>query len=168
MANTIYKTDSWDYMVCKWCNEKKLLTDFYAHKKSKSWFSWRCKVCVLSWRKTERELDMARTRDHNRYYNNNSRRKYLFDKAISNLNSIEWRRLFYSRTLRHIKKLGVSRDVCSICGGKPDTSRIEAHHPDYNYWNKVIICCTICHRKLDMWKIDYKEHNVINLLPFGQ
>lgn len=34
---------------------------------------------------------------------------------------------------------------------------IVAHHPDYNYWNKVVFCCISCHMYIHNWMLKCPE-----------
>lgn len=54
-------------LICKQCWIEKQFDQYYKHPLTKSWYQWRCKECILSWRKTSHELSMARQRDRNRY-----------------------------------------------------------------------------------------------------
>lgn len=54
-------------MICKECLMDKQLIHFYKHPKTKSGYLGRCKECILKWRKTEKELSMARIRDKKRW-----------------------------------------------------------------------------------------------------
>lgn len=61
---------------CKQCELEKDEMFFYKHPLTVSWYLWRCKECVLLWRRSQHEKDMARVRDHNRYNYNHKRRLY--------------------------------------------------------------------------------------------
>lgn len=78
MANTSYEQWWKIFLMCKECWEFKEINSInrYKHKDWYLWVLWRCKSCILKWRSTERELKLARIRDHDRYHNNIKRRLY--------------------------------------------------------------------------------------------
>lgn len=162
------KTKNIDWVIslkCKRCNVYKELwnNNWYKHKQ---WFLWvisSCRDCIKKWRKTERELEMARKRDSERYYNNEKRRKYMFESA----NKRRIRKGYssiHSKTQRKINKLWIRPKNCSLCW--IESNRIEAHHFDYEKRNKICFVCSRCHSKLDMWKVKMKECKVVDLEKF--
>lgn len=150
-------TDEWYLLECKQCKKYKNLSMYYKHKQWYLWVLWRCKECILLGRKTEPELLMSRKRDADRYYNNEKRRNYIFASSKERRKE-KWYWKIHLKTSRKIKKLWIRPDKCPLCG-RTD-SRIEAHHFNYNYWYKVIFACSICHSKLDQWKINYKDCDI--------
>ena len=68
-------------LKCKECCIDKELSGYYRHPQWRLWVLSRCKDCIKKWRKSEREKEMARIRDKDRYYNNQKRRKYCFDRS---------------------------------------------------------------------------------------
>ena len=160
MANTSYELKWKTFLKCKECWEFKEINteNRYAHKQGYLWVLWRCKKCILAWRKTEHELSMARKRDMDRYRNNKKRREYIY-KAWNERRKKKWYWPIHMKTNRHINKLWIRPDKCPLCGYK---WRIVAHHPDYNKWNEIVFCCQICHDKIHRNKIT--DYNIINLL----
>lgn len=156
MANDFYK-DNWKtFLKCKQCNVFKELNDnnWYKHNEWFLWVLWRCKECILAWRKTEYELSMARVRDKNRYHNNIKRREYIYKSAkerkLRHLDENPNWVINHWKTDRVIKKLWIRPLYCPICWYE---WRIIAHHPDINKWNEIIFCCQICHDKIHKWKL---------------
>lgn len=162
MANEIKNIDNNIYLKCKQCEDFKLLNKeyWYKHNQWYMWFLWRCKECILKWRKTEHELSMSRKRDFHRYYFNQKRRSFVYENT-SKRRKEKWYSNIHSKTSRYIKKNWKRPSICSVCLINKD--RIEAHHFDYNQWNKIIFCCSLCHSKLDMWKINYKDYPIIDI-----
>ncbi len=160
MANDFYKEGGTTFLKCKQCNIFKELNDdnWYKHSEGFLWVLWRCKECIKNWRKTEHELEMARKRDMDRYYNNPKRREYLF-KSWTERRKRKWYWPIHTKTDRRIKKLWIRPTNCPICWYE---WRIIAHHPDYNKWHEIVFCCQICHDKIHKWKII--DYDVINLL----
>jgi hypothetical protein len=160
MVNASYELNWKIFLKCKECWEFKELNfeNWYKHNQWYLWVLWRCKNCILAWRKTEHELSMSRKRDMDRYYNNSKRRDYIF-KSWAERRRKKWYSKIHAKTERAIKKLGIRPSKCQLCWYK---WRIIAHHPDYNKWNEIVFCCQICHDKIHHNKItDYK---IINLL----
>lgn len=164
MANDNYKKDWKIYLKCKQCSTFKEINkdNWYYHNEWFLWVLWRCKECILKWRKTEHELEMARKRDRDRYHNNKKRRDYIYrssdlrDKKHIQENK-KWR-AYHLRTTRRIKKLWIRPNSCPICWYE---WRIVAHHPDINKWNEIVFCCQICHDKIHRWKISC--YNIVTL-----
>lgn len=165
MANDFYK-DGWKtFLKCKECNVFKELNNdnWYYHKE---WFLWvlgRCKECILAWRKTKHELEMARKRDRDRYYNSPERREYIF-KSWSERRKRKWYWKIHCDTARLIKKMWVRPSVCPICNDYE--WRIIAHHPDYNKPHEIVFCCQICHDKIHKWKIELNQDWITDLDMF--
>ena len=158
-----YYTKEWScFLMCKECKEyKDTAIDFYKHNQWFLWVLWRCKECIKRWRKTEHELNMARKRDRDRYYNNEKRRKFIFTSAL-NRRKVKWYWTIHSRTDYKIKELWIRPKFCPICN---NGGRIIAHHEDYEKRNEIVFCCQICHDKIHKWKI--KEFEIVDLLrPF--
>jgi len=165
MANTSYELGWKTFLKCKGCWEFKELNteNWYTHKEGYLWVLWRCKKCILAWRKTEHERKMARERDKDRYYNNPKRREYVYQSSKERTERHEkeggWWNKYHLRTNRIIKKLWIRPKECPICWYK---WRIVAHHPDYKEWNKIVFCCQPCHDKIHKKKLD--KYTVIDLL----
>ena len=156
MAAQHYVENDITYLECKECQKYKTLSEFYKHSE---WFLGvlgRCRICIRSWRKTEKELQMARVRDKVRYTSNPNRRSYVF-KSAKERRAIKWYSNIHVKTARRIKKLWNRPEVCPICKIQPLNWRIEAHHFDYSKWNEIIFCCSICHSKLDSGKMPPRE-----------
>lgn len=165
MSNDIVVNDWVTFLKCKWCNEFKEInkTNRYSHKQWFMWVRWKCIDCIKKYFSSETSLERSRIRDRRRYYENKKRRSYIFEKSTLH-RKIKWYGNIHLKASRLIKKLWIRPDICPICWIYKDKSRIEAHHIDYNYWNKIIFCCSICHSKLDMWKIKPEDCNIIDLI----
>jgi len=164
MANPTKVIGGATYLKCKECCEYKKLWNKsrYKHYQWYLWVLWRCKSCIKKWRKTDRELAMARKRDTDRYYNNPKRREYIFTQAKINRKQ-KWYGKIHAACYRIIKKLWIRPKDCPICDKQ--NTRIEAHHYNYQHPFKIIFCCSVCHSKLDRWIIDYKKCNIIDIEP---
>lgn len=163
MANDFYKEGWKTFLKCKQCNVFKELNNcnWYKHKQWFLWVSWRCKECILAWRKTEHELEMARKRDYNRYHNNIERRKYQQEKS-SLKRKEKWYWHIHTKTERTISKLGIRPSVCQFCWR---SDRILAHHPNYNERYNIVFCCQRCHNKIHKGNINIEWKNIY-LIPF--
>lgn len=62
--------------ICNQCWINKSFDEFYKHPLTKLWVMWRCKICVLNWRKTEHEKMLSKVREKKRYEENPRRRLY--------------------------------------------------------------------------------------------
>ena len=160
MANTSYELKWKIFLKCKECWKFKEINteNRYTHSQWYLWVLWRCKECIKAWRKTEHERVMARRRDIERYYNNIWRREYIFESSKERRKRKGYSAV-HSKTDRYIKKLWIRPNECPLCGYK---WRVVAHHPDYNKWNEIVLCCQICHDKIHKWELI--EYNIINLL----
>ena len=67
-----------------------------------------------------------------------------------NLNRIK----IYNRTNNSKAKYPLAT-TCEFCG---ETDRLLHHHPDYEYPELYVTCCSVCHRWIHM---GYKEESVI-------
>lgn len=156
MANTSYELWWKTFLKCKECGEFKEINseNWYPHKEGYLWVLWRCKECILKWRKTEHEMNMARIRDRDRYINNKLRRDYIHkstkERTKKHMKKTPTRNANHIKADRKIKKLWVRPKACPICWYE---WRIIAHHPDINIWNEVVFCCQICHDKIHKNKI---------------
>lgn len=157
MANENYEKEWKKFLKCKECWEFKELNNVnrYPHNQWFMWVLWRCKECILKWRKTKHELQMARIRDMERYKNDPKRNEYvkLCTKKRTKRHSLDNpnRNKNHEKADRKIKKLWVRPKTCPICWYE---WRIVAHHPDINIWNEVVFCCQICHDKIHRNKIE--------------
>lgn len=152
MANDFYKENWKTFLKCKQCEVFKEINkdNRYYHNQWFLWVLWRCKECILAWRKTEHELEMSRRRDSDRYYNNPKRREYIFESSRERTKR-KWYRNIHLKTSKKIKKLWIRPSVCPICWY---SWRIISHHPNYNKWYEIVFCCQICHDKIHRWKIE--------------
>lgn len=165
MSNTSYELNWKTFLKCKECNQFKELNkdNRYSHKQWYLWVVWRCKECILKWRHSEREHEMARKRDIARYNNDPKRRAYV-NKCTNNREKrhneeMPKRMAYHQKAHRLIKKLWIRPKECPICWR---TWRIIAHHPDVKKRNEITFCCQPCHTKIHQWiPLDYK---LINLL----
>jgi len=144
---------------CKECNIKKELSEFYNHPQWVLWTLPRCKECIKSWRKTDREREMARIIDKKRvrpeWYIYKMTKKY----RVENKEKYEAHKKVWNY-LRNHKQEYIFK--CCICW---NMEYIELHHEDYSKPNEVIPMCTLHHKGYHYWK------NWINLdkkiiLPF--
>lgn len=151
MANDFYKENWRTFLKCKQCKVFKEISkdNRYYHKQWFLWVLWRCKECILAWRKTEHELEMARKRDAFRYHNNTKRRDCIY-KSSRERRKRKWYHNIHLKTSRKIKKLWIRPLVCPICWYR---WRIISHHPDYSKWYEIVFCCQICHDKIHRWKV---------------
>lgn len=157
MANENYEKEWKKFLKCKECGEFKEINseNWYPHKEGYLWVLWRCKECILKWRKTEHELQMARIRDRDRYKNNSKRREFVYESSkrrnkIRNEENRNWD-LSHGRADFKIKQLWIRPKTCPICWYE---WRIVAHHPDINIWSEIVFCCQICHDKIHRNKIE--------------
>jgi hypothetical protein len=164
MSNTVKNIKWLNYLKCKECKTFQPLWDRcrYKHNDWFMWVLWRCKVCIKEWRKTEKELCMARVRDTHRYVNNKKRRDYLYESAKIRRNKY-WYWAIHLACSRRIKKIWIRPIICPICNLKH--KRIESHHFDYMQPRKIIFACSICHSKLDRWIIKSSSCNIIDIEP---
>ena len=154
-------------LKCKECWEFKELNNenWYKHPEWFLWVLWRCKQCILRWRKWEHELEMARVRDRNRYINNKKRRDFIYKSSWNRTKrhmeeNQNWQ-AYHLRAIRLIRKLKIRPTICPICWYE---WRIIAHHPDINVRNEIVFCCQICHDKIHKWKMECpKPIDLINL-----
>lgn len=144
MANLNYKKDWKTFLKCKecWSFKEVNLDNWYYHNEWFLWVLWRCKQCILKWRKTEHELNMARKRDRDRYFNNKKRREFVYNSSKNRIirhmkENKNWNAL-HEKAQRLIKKLWIRPTQCPICDYK---WRIVAHHLDINKWNEIVFCC---------------------------
>ena len=145
---------------CKECLIEKTLDQFYVHPLWVMWVLPRCKECIKSWRKSDRELKMSRIRDRDRYVNNAKRREYIFKSSIER-RIRKWYAKVHWDTDNRIKRKYGRPNKCSVCYGEIDwvnILRIVFHHPDYTKPYIWIFCCDVCHSKIHLWKVEPKEY----------
>lgn len=109
MSNPTKEVNGKTYLQCKQCLEYKELGNelWYKHNEWYLWVLWRCKDCIKSGRKTDKELRMARVRDKHRYYNKQERRDYCINK-----DKMPKRRLLYVRWQSIMKRCYNKNDNC--------------------------------------------------------
>lgn len=56
----------------------------------------------------------------------------------------------HKQTYAFIEEKGLRPDFCPICWR---LTRVIAHHPDNNIWNKIVWCCYSCHQLIHLWEI---------------
>lgn len=105
---------------------------------------------------------MSRIRDRERYYNNESRREYIY-KTSSERRKRKWYWNIHNKTAKMIRKLWIRPETCPICWYE---WRIIAHHPDYNKPNEIVFCCQICHDNIHKEKISVEWDMIIDLSQF--
>lgn len=111
------------------------------YEKHKEEESLRCKVYRESNRDKVREIQKSwreRNKDYWKVYDANWYAKHrLVHRAEM------WYWALHQRTQKLIRKLWIRPKYCPICWWG---WRIEAHHPNYNEWNKIVFCCVSCHQ----------------------
>lgn len=149
---------------CKECGIVKNINEYYKHPQWRNWVLWRCKECIKSWRKTEREKIMSRTHDRKRYHLNTSWRKdYIYSKSKS------FRKKYPEKYEAHKKVWNFLRsnpeyktDICCVCGKEWKT---DLHHEDYLKPNQVYPLCRLCHANRHAGNIELDINKII-ILPF--
>lgn len=66
----------------------------------------------------------------------------------------KWYAYIHEKTGDFIKKHNLRPSVCSICGSE---WQIEAHHPNYSFWNEIVFVCKSCHSNIHLWYIECPE-----------
>jgi len=138
--------------ICKECLIEKELTEFYKHPQGVQWTLPRCKECIKKWRKSERELEMSRERDRERYKNNPKRRAYIFEQAKRKRNDPEYKHKRYAQWVinNFFRKNPYKKpSECIVC---KSVDNIEMHHTDYERPNIIIPLCSRCHSKEHSWR----------------
>lgn len=129
MANTSYELGWKTFLKCKECWEfKELCSDnWYKHKEWYLWVLWRCKECIKAWRKTERELKMARIRDKKRYHSE-KRQSWIKKYTEENYDVIKKRKeLWYKNNPERIVLYNVYKHARERC--------TDPNNPRYHrYW----------------------------------
>ena len=129
---------------CKECLMEKESEEFYKHPLTKDWLQWRCRNCILKWRHTEKELEMARKRDYDRYHNpDNKRRMYVLKnyRKYNPREKILARQLVYKEFL---KNRSIVPEKCPITWLPVEC----LHHFDYSKPLEVIPCSIRWHWRL--------------------
>ena len=161
----------WFRSICKDCEHKKYIMnkdkrleqskEYYIKNKNKvlsqvKKYYLKNRDKKIEYARNYREDNNAiiREKDKKRYWNNrywletedqiDNFKLNKFNEQNKNWNT------FHNRTFNFIKNNLWYPDTCSICNKK---AKIDAHHPDYNKWNIVVLCCKSCHRKIHTWKI---------------
>lgn len=68
------------------------------------------------------------------------------------------------KTFRLIQKLWIKPSKCSICDKECE---VQAHHPSYDEWNKIIFVCPMCHNRIHAWRFKCPQDKIIDLLSFN-
>lgn len=148
--------------ICKECGLSLILEDYYPHPLTRDWKMSRCKECIKKWRRSERERVMARIIDNNRP-------KTIW-RVITATNTVKQFRLKNPEKYKAHKLVNnyirYNKDkrptICVKCNLE---GKIEFHHEDYNFPNKVIPLCPLCHSRRHCWDFEIqKEWEII--LPF--
>ena len=68
------------------------------------------------------------------------------------------------KTFRLIQKLWIKPSKCGICNKECE---VQAHHPSYDEWNKIIFVCPMCHNRIHAWRFECPQDKIIDLLSFN-
>lgn len=146
---------------CKECIQLKDLSEYYKHPEWKNWVLWRCKECIKSWRKWDREREMARERDNKYYATKTETRERI------RLHSIDWRERNPLKRKAHIlvcnylkKPNSIKPTECSNCGSE---KRIHLHHEDYSKPKETIPLCQRCHLWYHAGHIEIDKTKTFNI-----
>jgi len=146
-------------ITCIKCKIKKDSSAYYKHSQTHDWFLHKCKDCCKNYQHSRD----TRSIDSKRYYNNPQRREYV--KVMASLRrKKKWYWSIHLKTSRWITKKNIRPLVCPICLWDSNCDRVESHHINYDEWNKIVFCCSFCHKKIHFWEIPVKEEMIIDLL----
>ena len=142
---------------CHKCwNIYPLTSEFrYGNSKSKNWFYSTCKACkknsIHLYHKTDtyRELERERKQKYKQKISEHSK-EHKLKMGYDHI---------HKRTLRKIKSTIWYPEQCPICW---ETTRIIAHHVNYEKWNEIVFCCSCCHQKIHRWEIT--ELKIVDLM----
>lgn len=133
---------------CKQCEVEKEIESFYVHNGMKDGHLNKCKECVKSRVRRDRQVSPnARLYDKKRYKENPVRRaKVLADSKRRQLENPEKAKAHraVSNAIRNNKL--IKPKTCSECG---KGGRIEGCHHDYLKPLEVRWLCAVCHRVYD-------------------
>lgn len=146
--------------ICKQCLCDKFEIEFYKHPQTKDWIMHRCKKCILDWRKTDHEKELARQYNKKRYYSNPSRRldstrqqmnMRCYDKKNSHFKRYGWRWIQVTRKNKMEFKKDMLESYIEHRNKYPwRQTQIDRINNDWNY------CKENCHR------VTAKENNFRN------
>ena len=148
--------------TCSECRIEKIADDFYWHPQTRDKLLPRCKECIKKWRKTERELSMARVRDKKRLSDPKRKayaRKHLLSFRERNPEKYKAQCLvnhFFSKYPEFKEK------KCRVCDKE---CLLHYHHFNYEIPNNVIPCCPACHSKFHRNLLEVSEELILILNP---
>jgi hypothetical protein len=151
-----------DFKICRECNERKTIDEFYANSGMKDGHLNKCKECVKKnvrenyyknheyyqeYEKSRRDDPerLKARREHSRYLRKNEPDRYKLyqDKYCHE------KRAATNMVNNAIRDGRLQKQPCAICGDK----KVEAHHYDYSKPLDVIWLCkkhhSMIHRKDD-------------------
>ena len=149
---------------CKECLMEKDLEPFYSHPGTKDRRTSRCKECIKSGRKSERERSMARVIDNKRYKTESWIKKLSSNTKKFREKYPEKRKAeqMVSNIIRK-KDIRYVRPKYSFVSGA--TWRIHLHHFDYSKPFEVIPCTPLEHAAFHKWTLEVKEEYIWKI-PF--
>lgn len=147
------------YKKCKQCGIEMSIDFFYIHPLTKDKHMWRCKECMLKWRRSDLERQMAREWEkknrvrpvwyiynYTKKYRLQNPDKYKAHNLVNNFIRDKWL---------------TRKDFCMNC---LCDNFLELHHPDYTKPFDVIALCPLCHKWHHHWKIDISHLKTFNLI----
>ena len=165
-----YWYKEWDkiFIQCTHCKKVKELNsdNFY---KNKMWYLWYNSFCIDCHKDKMSKANCRTDKQYNiNYYNNHKDKLKEYSKKYSKTN--KWKEVHKNsrdmkkhwirqKTQKYIKEKWLRPSVCPICN---KAWLVQAHHIDYDEWNKIIFCCQSCHSKIHSWVI--KDYKVIDIL----
>ena len=151
---------------CKECRELKNISDYYSHPQWKNWVLWRCKECIKRWRKTDKELKMARIRDKKRS-NSTERLKQLNNQCKKYRSKYPEKYKAHWIVNNYFRYHLEDRPKhCSNCNTIPSENKwIVMHHEDYNKPREIIALCKLCHSWYHSWRVDIDKTKMFTI-PF--
>ena len=149
---------------CKQCTKNKPLSDFYSHPLTKDKVTGRCKECIKSGRRSEKERTMARAHDILRA---KTPKRIAYQKMITHRfrteNPIKWKaECVVTNYVRKLKSKWWEKPKNSFISNEFHT-HIQMHHPDYSKPLEVVPCTPSEHRKIHQWIIIVEEKHILNL-----
>jgi len=145
------------FKTCKDCGVKKPIAEFYKNSGMKDGYVNACKECDKNrisdyyHKNAVAERKKSRLRYQKRKNNPEYKKRLLTYQR-------KWRtgknRKAHNIVARKLKEF--KPDRCMICNKK--SKSIQAHHPDYNYPEDVIWCCSVCHNRFHNKRLTIGEH----------
>ena len=152
-------------LKCKECWTEKKLDEYYKHPEWYMWVLWRCKECIKSGRRTEKERIKARLQDKKRN-KNESRLQYIKKYKAQYRNKNNFKIKAHKKVFLFLQKHALRENFnCVSCG---NNEKLELHHENYDKALCVIPLCNKCHNKYHCWKINIDKTKEINLENFNK